>query len=93
MSKLGDYFKALRGERTLQEIEAALQIHTSVLSRYELGKRVPRPDQMQRLADFFGVQTEKLQRLALQDQFSEALDALANDAELLTWAKNEAATK
>lgn len=52
--------RALRGDRTLDEVSEATGIGRSALNMYELGKRLPRDEAKIKLAKFYGVSVEEI---------------------------------
>jgi transcriptional regulator with XRE-family HTH domain len=54
-SNLGRYLKNLRKQRdeTLHQVSVGTDIDSPLLSKIERGRRLPTPDQLQRLAKFF----------------------------------------
>ncbi len=89
MSRLGERLKELRAGSPLQEVANALDIDRSDVSRYELGKRVPRPNMMRQLAEHFKVPYGELEALRLQDQFETSLDDPSVHPYLLAWAEKK----
>lgn len=73
MPALGDKLRQLRGESTLQTVATALDVNTSVISKYERGERVPVPAMLKRLAEFYGVPYDELNDLACDEMFSDDL--------------------
>lgn len=57
---IGEQIKNLRLEKGYdqQDICAFLNIEQSTLSNYENDRRVPKPDMISKMADFFGVTTD-----------------------------------
>lgn len=51
---IGMKLKALRGQRTQQEVADKVGITKSALAMYERDKRVPRDEVKVKLADFYG---------------------------------------
>lgn len=56
----GTILRKLRGDRTQEEIAAALGITKSSWGMYERGERVPRDEVKIRIAKFFGKSVEEL---------------------------------
>ncbi|WP_026486709.1 helix-turn-helix domain-containing protein [Caldanaerobius polysaccharolyticus] len=59
---LKDRLKELRSERQLTQRELAdlLQLSPSTIAMYETGQRMPDPEILQKIADFFGVSVDYL---------------------------------
>lgn len=54
MVSAGEKLKALRGEKSQDEVAKAVFISDSALSSYENGDRIPRDDVKRRLAQYYG---------------------------------------
>ena len=52
--------KALRGEKTQEEVAEALMISGSALSAYENGERTPRDEVKKRIAKFYGCSVQEI---------------------------------
>ena len=57
---IGQRLTELRGERTMEEVAAALAISRSSLSMYENDKRIPRDEIKIRIADYYKVTVDSL---------------------------------
>lgn len=68
--KLGDVLRQLRDQsgKPGWEVAAAAQTDASVLSKIELGKRLPTPAQLAALAKFFGVPLAPLESRRLAQE-------------------------
>lgn len=51
---IADTLRRLRGNRTQDEVAAAIGISKSALSLYEKGERIPRDEIKKKLADYYG---------------------------------------
>ncbi|MDD4565530.1 MAG: helix-turn-helix transcriptional regulator [Eubacteriales bacterium] len=51
---MGETLRRLRGNKTQDEVAAALEISKSALSMYEKGGRIPRDEIKKKLADYYG---------------------------------------
>jgi len=51
---IADTLRRLRGNRTQDEVAAAIGISKSALSMYEKGERIPRDEIKKKLADYYG---------------------------------------
>lgn len=62
MKTFKDVFKELRQSRDLTQTELAkrLRISRSTVAMYESGDRIPRPDDLEAIADFFNVDLDFL---------------------------------
>lgn len=88
MSHLSQQLRALRGERSLLDIEKGTGISRVQIMRFEKAQRVPNPTNMRQLAEFFGVTYQDLRTLYYED-------LLANPEEkqiVLAWAKHHSQT-
>lgn len=52
---VGERLRALRGERTLEEVGKALDVTSMAVSLWERGERIPNDDLKIKIANFFGV--------------------------------------
>jgi len=52
-TKIAERLKKLRGERSQQEIAAAVGVTPMAISLYEAGERIPRDEVKVKLADLF----------------------------------------
>ena len=50
---IGEKLKALRGEKTQQEVADAIGVTAMAISQYERGERVPNDEMKVRIADYF----------------------------------------
>ncbi len=82
-NQLGQKLKELRNTKTLYQVESESGINRSQLRRYELG-RIPEPEVLQRLADFYQVPYKELKALSFEDLFPKGSK---DRALLLEWAK------
>lgn len=75
MKTLGSRLAALRREKELSQAELARMLNTgqSTIAMYERDKRIPNPEMLDRLANFFGVSVDYL--LARTDRRVEAQSA------------------
>lgn len=82
---LGDKLKELRGTRSLYEVGKACKLIPNDVSRYEKGKRVPTPEVLERLANYYGITYKELRKLYYSD-------ILANDERekevIVEWVMN-----
>ena len=58
--EIGNRLKALRGNRTIQEVAEATGIDTSTIGMYEIGQRIPRDNNKIILADYYGTTVQNL---------------------------------
>jgi transcriptional regulator with XRE-family HTH domain len=82
VSLLGAKLRELRGSHSLHEVAAELGVDTSVISRYENGKRAPVPEMLEKLAEYYEVDYESLREL----YYDEAIPDTREQAILLKWA-------
>lgn len=82
VSLLGAKLRELRGNHSLHEVAAELGVDTSVISRYENGKRAPIPEMLEKLAEYYEVDYESLREL----HYDEAIPDTRERAILLKWA-------
>ena len=83
MSALGEKLRKLRGDKTLQEVATAIGVNTTVISRYESGKRTPVPGTLKKLAHFYQTAYSELNFLACEETFSDP----DQRESVLMWAK------
>ncbi len=57
---IGEKLKALRGEKTQQEIANSLGITAMAISQYERGERVPNDEIKMKIADYFGKRVDEI---------------------------------
>ena len=57
---VAEKLKALRGEKTQEEVAEALMISGSALSAYENGERTPRDEVKKRIAKFYGCSVQEI---------------------------------
>lgn len=55
MDGLGRRLKALRGNKTLEEVGNALNVTKTAVSSWENGKRIPSDDMKIKIANYFSV--------------------------------------
>lgn len=58
--KVAERLRALRGDRTQQELANELGISSMAISQYEQGKRIPNDEIKIRIARFFGVTIDSI---------------------------------
>ena len=51
---VGERLRALRGERTLEEVSKALNVSAMAISLWERGERIPNDDMKIRISAFYG---------------------------------------
>jgi len=66
---LGERLKALRGEKTLYEVNEESGINRGTLQRYENGTQIPGDEALEKLAKFYGVDLVELKKLWVVDLF------------------------
>lgn len=74
MSRLGERLKQLRGEASLYDIEKAITVGRSLLSRYERGIQTPDVEMLHKLANHFRVPYRELRKLYYEDFFSDSTE-------------------
>ena len=57
---VGERLRALRGERTQEEISKELGITKSSYAMYERGERTPRDEVKVRISNYYGVSVQEL---------------------------------
>ena len=60
MTGYGDKLKALRGDRSADEVAKAVGISRSAVGMYESEERIPRDDIKVRLAEYFGTTVQAI---------------------------------
>ncbi len=58
--EIGRRLKALRGNKTIQEVSDATGIDPSTIGMYEIGQRIPRDNNKITLAEYYGTTVQKL---------------------------------
>ena len=58
--RVGERLRALRGERTQEEISKELGITKSSYAMYERGERTPRDEVKVRISKYYGVSVQEL---------------------------------
>ena len=71
--RLGEWLRAVRQakETPLRVVAAAADMDTALLSKIELGQRLPTEEQTDRLARFLGLDAEALQARRIADRFRQ----------------------
>jgi transcriptional regulator with XRE-family HTH domain len=74
MSSFGETIRTLRSQQSvpLRVVAAAVEIDSTLLSRFELGERFPTDDQLKRFADYFHVPLEEFAALVIADRIIAA---------------------
>jgi transcriptional regulator with XRE-family HTH domain len=67
VNELGQKLRSLRGERSLLDVTKGTGIAKIDISRYEKGERVPNPERLKRLAEFYQIAYPDLRTLYFQD--------------------------
>lgn len=89
--QVGNRLTELRKKRgyTLADVGKALGVGTNTISRYETGKREPKLETWQKLADFFGVSVQYLQGISDVPNANSSL--AAQTTEVLLQSMNDRA--
>lgn len=58
--KIGKKLRALRGDRTMEEIAKTLEIARSTYNMYELGLRIPEDEVKLRIARYFNLKVDDI---------------------------------
>jgi transcriptional regulator with XRE-family HTH domain len=68
---LGVILRTLREKRELPlwKVAAAAEMDSALLSKIELGQRLPTPDQTAALAKFFGIASTELESMRIAEKF------------------------
>jgi transcriptional regulator with XRE-family HTH domain len=74
MGSFGETIRALRQEKSLplRVVAAAIEIDSTLLSRFELGDRFPTDDQIRRFADYFQRAPDELAAQVIADRIIAA---------------------
>lgn len=82
MLSFGEYIRALRLEKNvpLRVVAAAVEIDSTLLSRFELGDRFPTEDQIKRFAEYFQKPVEEFSAQVIADRI---LSSYGHDAVML----------
>jgi transcriptional regulator with XRE-family HTH domain len=77
MPSFGESMRALRLEKNvpLRVVAAAVEIDSTLLSRFELGDRFPTPEQLARFADYFQLPLVELEAQVIADRIIAAYGA------------------
>lgn len=88
---IGDLIRRIREERELplRKVAAELDIDQSTLSKYERGERVIKEDLIPKLAQFFGIDEEKLRIEFLGDKILYSIAADKNAETILEVAEEK----
>jgi len=72
-ARFGDWLRQLRREEqlTLREVAARVEMDQAILSKIELGQRVPTPEQTRHLAKFFRVEEREMQAHLIAEKFRQ----------------------
>ena len=70
MNSFGDIIRAEREKRNLylRQVAAAMEIDQALISKFEKGDRKPTKEQVERFADYFELDKEKLITVWLSDK-------------------------
>jgi HTH-type transcriptional regulator, competence development regulator len=79
MSSFGEHIRSLRLEKNfpLRVVAAAVEIDSTLLSRFELGERFPTDEQLKRFAAYFRLPLEELAAQLIADRI---ISAYGNDS-------------
>ena len=82
MLSFGEYIRTLRLEKNvpLRVVAAAVEIDSTLLSRFELGDRFPTDEQIKRFADYFQQPVEEFSAQVIADRI---LSSYGHDAVML----------
>lgn len=58
--KIGERLRALRGDRSREEVGAAIGITSQAVFNYETGARIPTDDIKRKIAAFFGCTVQEI---------------------------------
>jgi transcriptional regulator with XRE-family HTH domain len=74
MPSFGETIRTLRLQKSapLRVVAAAVEIDSTLLSRFELGDRFPTSDQLARFADYFQLPLDELTALVIADRILAA---------------------
>jgi transcriptional regulator with XRE-family HTH domain len=86
MATFGERIRALRVEKNvpLRVVAAAVEIDSTLLSRFELGDRFPTDEQIKRFADYFQKPVDEFSAQVIADRI---LDSYGHDAVMLKAAE------
>ncbi|WP_421976354.1 helix-turn-helix domain-containing protein [Roseivirga seohaensis] len=70
----------------LREVGAAVNIDTSMVSKYEKGERLPSPKQVISFAQFYEMDKDYLLTLLLSDRILQDIEASPYAMQALQWA-------
>lgn len=86
MTTFGELIRAMRLEKNvpLRVVAAAVEIDSTLLSRFELGERFPTDEQIKRFADYFQKPVDELSAQVIADRI---LSSYGHDAIMLKAAE------
>jgi transcriptional regulator with XRE-family HTH domain len=82
MPSFGELIRTLRQEKNvpLRVVAAAVEVDSTLLSRFELGDRFPTDDQIKRFAEYFKLSYEEIAAQVIADRI---LSSYGHDAVML----------
>ncbi|WP_396151917.1 helix-turn-helix domain-containing protein [Flavobacterium sp.] len=92
METFGDIIKTERENRglILRQVASALDIDQAIVSKFERGERKPSKEQVEKFADYYNLDKNKLITSWLSDQIANTIYYEENIVELLKVAEEKA---
>ncbi len=92
METFGDIIKTERESKCLllRQVASALEIDQAIISKFERGERKPTKEQVEKFAEFYGLDKNKLITSWLSDQIANTILYEENIGEVLKVAEEKA---
>ena len=92
METFGDIIKIERENKglLLRQVASALEIDQAIISKFERGERKPSKDQVEKFAEFYDLDKNKLITSWLSDQIANTIPYEINIEEVLVLAEEKA---
>ncbi|SHF81891.1 Helix-turn-helix [Flavobacterium fluvii] len=92
METFGDIIKTERESRSLllRQVASALEIDQAIISKFERGERKPTKEQVEKFAEFYNLDKNKLITSWLSDQIAHTILYEENIGEVLKVAEEKA---
>ena len=92
METFGDIIKNERENKglLLRQVASALEIDQAIVSKFERGERKPSKDQVEKFAEFYDLDKNKLLTSWLSDQIANTIPYEINIEEVLVLAEEKA---
>ena len=92
METFGDIIKTERESKSLllRQVASALEIDQAIISKFERGERKPTKEQVEKFAEYYGLDKNKLITSWLSDQIAHTILYEENIGEVLKVAEEKA---